>query len=111
MPRRATDLANLLVSGGEATTGQYAAHGSGQGGSNGGGGSDVAISDPDEARQKSKIVNLIQIAGDDQVTLKVTVAEVSRTVMKQLGVNLIASPSPMASSSVLKTSHRSWAKR
>jgi len=89
--KRATDLATLLVSGGEATTGQYALTASGQGGSNGGGGSDVAISNPDEARQTSKIVNLIQIAGEDQVTLKVTVAEVSRTVMKQLGVNLIAS--------------------
>ncbi|PSH64228.1 MULTISPECIES: type II and III secretion system protein family protein [Phyllobacterium] len=89
--KRASDLANLLVSGGEATTGQYALTASGQGGSNGGGGSDVAISDPDEARQRSKIVNLIQIAGDDQVTLKVTVAEVSRSVMKQLGVNMIAS--------------------
>ncbi|CAN7622154.1 type II and III secretion system protein family protein [Phyllobacterium sp. LjRoot231] len=89
--KRASDLANLLVSGGEATTGQYALTASGQGGSNGGGGSDVAISNPDEARQTSKIVNLIQIAGEDQVTLKVTVAEVSRTVMKQLGVNLIAS--------------------
>ncbi|PSH68462.1 pilus assembly protein CpaC [Phyllobacterium brassicacearum] len=87
--KRASDLANLLVSGGEATTGQYAITASGQGGSNGGGGSDVAISDPDEARQTSKIVNLIQIAGEDQVTLKVTVAEVSRTVMKQLGVNLV----------------------
>lgn len=89
--KRASDLANLLVSGGEATTGQYAITASGQGGSNGGGGSDVAISDPDEARQTSKIVNLIQIAGDDQVTLKVTVAEVSRTVMKQLGVSMVAS--------------------
>ncbi|WP_370631989.1 type II and III secretion system protein family protein [Phyllobacterium lublinensis] len=89
--KRASDLANLLVSGGEATTGQYAITASGQGGSNGGGGSDVAISDPDEARQKSKIVNLIQIVGEDQVTLKVTVAEVSRSVMKQLGVNMIAS--------------------
>jgi pilus assembly protein CpaC len=87
--KRASDLANLLVSGGEATTGQYALTASGQGGSNGGGGSDVAISNPDEARQTSKIVNLIQIIGEDQVTLKVTVAEVSRTVMKQLGVNLV----------------------
>jgi pilus assembly protein CpaC len=87
--KRATDLATLLVTGGEATTGQYALTASGQGGSNGGGGSDVAISDPDEVRQKSKIVNLIQIIGEDQVTLKVTVAEVSRTVMKQLGVNLV----------------------
>ncbi|MDR6633243.1 pilus assembly protein CpaC [Phyllobacterium sp. 1468] len=85
--KRATDLATLLVSGGEATTGQYQQTAV----SGGAGGTSVVIGDQDEARQKSKIVNLIQIAGDDQVTLKVTVAEVSRTVMKQLGVNLIAS--------------------
>ena len=84
--KRATDLATLLVSGGEATTGQYQQTAV----SGGAGGTSVVIGDLDEARQKSKIVNLIQIAGDDQVTLKVTVAEVSRTVMKQLGVNLVA---------------------
>ena len=42
-----------------------------------------------QERRVSKIVNLLQIIGDDQVTLKVTVAEVSRSVMKQLGVNMI----------------------
>lgn len=85
--KRASDLANLLVSGGEATTGQYSQTSV----SAGGGGTSVVVGDQDEARQKSKIVNLIQITGEDQVTLKVTVAEVSRTVMKQLGVNLIGS--------------------
>ncbi|SDO37614.1 pilus assembly protein CpaC [Phyllobacterium sp. OV277] len=86
--KRATDLATLLVTGGEATTGQYS-----QNSVTGGSGTSVIIGNQDEARQKSKIVNLIQIAGEDQVTLKVTVAEVSRTVMKQLGVNLVASGS------------------
>ena len=85
--KRASDLANLLVSGGEATTGQYSQTSV----SAGGGGTSVVVGDQDEARQKSKIVNLIQITGEDQVTLKVTVAEVSRTVMKQLGVNMVAS--------------------
>src|SRR5690606_25573453 len=83
--KRAVDLANAFVTGGEATTGQYsqtAAGGSAQSG--------VDINNPDSERQKSAIINLLQIIGDDQVTLKVTVAEVSRTVMKQLGVNLIA---------------------
>ncbi|TJW40567.1 MAG: type II and III secretion system protein family protein, partial [Mesorhizobium sp.] len=47
----------------------------------------------DSERRVSQIVNLLQIIGDDQVTLKVTVAEVSRSVMKQLGVNLIGSGS------------------
>lgn len=84
--KRAVDLATIFVSGGEATTGQYsqtAAGGSAQGG--------VDINNPDQERRTSKIVNLLQIIGDDQVTLKVTVAEVSRSVMKQLGVNMIGS--------------------
>ncbi|MFC3327492.1 type II and III secretion system protein family protein [Mesorhizobium cantuariense] len=86
--KRAVDLATIFVSGGEATTGQYsqtAAGGSSQSG--------VDINNPDQERRTSKIVNLLQIIGDDQVTLKVTVAEVSRSVMKQLGVNMVGSGS------------------
>ncbi len=41
----------------------------------------------------SKIVNLIIVRGRDQVMLKVTVAEMDRTVLKQLGVNLNGSVS------------------
>ncbi len=83
---RAAQLAQVFVSGGEATTGQYsqtAAGGAAAGG--------VDINNPDQERRVSQIVNLLQIIGEDQVTLKVTVAEVSRSVMKQLGVNLLAS--------------------
>ncbi|QND66875.1 type II and III secretion system protein family protein [Mesorhizobium loti] len=86
--KRAEQLANMFVSGGEATTGQYsqtAAGGSAQSG--------VDINNPDQERRTSQIVNLIQIIGDDQVTLKVTVAEVSRSVMKQLGVNMVGAGS------------------
>lgn len=84
--KRAVDLATIFVSGGEATTGQYSQTAAG-GSANGG----VDINNPDAERRVSKIVNLLQIIGDDQVTLKVTVAEVSRSVMKQLGVNMIGS--------------------
>lgn len=84
--KRAVDLATIFVTGGEATTGQYSQTAVG-----GGRDSGVAINNPDESRQRSQIVNLLQIIGDDQVTLKVTVAEVSRTVMKQLGVNMVGS--------------------
>ncbi|MFI0844069.1 type II and III secretion system protein family protein [Mesorhizobium sp. IMUNJ 23232] len=83
--KRAADLANIFVTGGEATTGQYSQTASG-----GSSDSGVAIDNPDQERRVSQIVNLLQIIGEDQVTLKVTVAEVSRTVFKQLGVNLIA---------------------
>ena len=82
--KRAVDLANAFVTGGEATTGQYSQTAAG-GSSNGG----VDINNPDSERQKSAIINMLQIIGEDQVTLKVTVAEVSRSVMKQLGVNMI----------------------
>lgn len=81
---RAAQLAQIFVTGGEATTGQYALTASG-----GDAAAGVAIDNPDAQRQRSRIVNLIKIIGEDQVTLKVTVAEVSRSVMKQLGVNLV----------------------
>jgi pilus assembly protein CpaC len=83
--KRAADLAQIFVSGGEATTGQYSQ--TAAGGSSDGG---VQIDNPDSQRRTSRIVNMLQIVGEDQVTLKVTVAEVSRNVMKQLGVNMIA---------------------
>lgn len=81
---RAAALAEAFVTGGEATTGQYSQTAAG-GSVNGG----VDIDNPDSERQVSAIINLIKIIGEDQVTLKVTVAEVSRSVMKQLGVNMI----------------------
>lgn len=82
---RAAQLATIFVSGGEATTGQYSQTAAGGGASNG-----VDIDNPDSERRTSQIVNMLKIIGEDQVTLKVTVAEVSRTVMKQLGVNMLA---------------------
>ncbi|MAW89238.1 MAG: pilus assembly protein CpaC [Phyllobacteriaceae bacterium] len=89
--QRAQQLATIFVSGGEATTGQYATTATGVGTS--GGGADVDISNPDSERRTSRIVNLLKIVGEDQVTLKVTVAEISRTVMKQLGVRALAAGS------------------
>ncbi|WP_246673146.1 type II and III secretion system protein family protein [Mesorhizobium sp. B2-4-14] len=86
--KRAVELASALVAGGEATTGQYSQTAAGGSASSG-----VAINNPDSARQKSTIINLLKIVGEDQVTLKVTVAEVSRSVMKQLSMNLVASGS------------------
>ncbi len=84
--KRAEQLANAFVTGGEATTGQYSQTAAG-GSSNSG----VDINNPDSQRQRSAIINMLQIMGEDQVTLKVTVAEVSRNVMKQLNVGILAS--------------------
>jgi pilus assembly protein CpaC len=83
--KRAEQLAGAFVRGGEATTGQYSQTAAG-GSSNSG----VAINNPDRSRRSSEIINMLEILGEDQVTLKVTVAEVNRSVMKQLGVNLVA---------------------
>lgn len=80
---QAARLAEIFLTGGEATTRVTTATSD-----NGG---DAAISA--EARQKSKIVNMLNIDGEDQVTLKVTIAEVSRQVLKQLGFNLAAGAS------------------
>ncbi|SIQ77532.1 pilus assembly protein CpaC [Rhizobium sp. RU20A] len=71
----AVSLARAFIKGGEATTRSITVSGSD------GGTGDIFA----EARQQSQIVNMLKIQGEDQVTLKVTVAEVSRQVMKQLG--------------------------
>ncbi|MEP3437776.1 MAG: type II and III secretion system protein family protein [Hoeflea sp.] len=73
---QAARLAEIFLTGGEATTRVTTATSEG---------GDAAISAED--RQKSQIVNLLKIDGEDQVTLKVTIAEVSRQVLKQLGFN------------------------
>ncbi|MDK1377436.1 MULTISPECIES: type II and III secretion system protein family protein [unclassified Sinorhizobium] len=73
---KAVDLARAFLKGGEATTRNITAQGNN-------GDADIFAED----RQSSQIVNLLTIEGDDQVTLKVTVAEVSRQVLKQLGFN------------------------
>ena len=56
-------------------------------------GSTIIITSSGSGDSSSSVINLLKILGDDQVTLKVTVAEISRTVMKQLGVNLFANGS------------------
>jgi pilus assembly protein CpaC len=81
---RAAQLAEAFLKGGEATTRKETASGTG-------GDSSVALFA--EARQTSQIVNLLQIEGEDQVTLKVTVAEIKRSVLKQLGFDNLVSNS------------------
>ncbi len=73
---QAERLAEIFLTGGEATTRNITATSTG---------GDAAIFA--EARQRSKIVNMLRIDGEDQVMLKVTIAEVSRQILKQLGFN------------------------
>ncbi len=76
---RAVSLAQAFIKGGEATTRSRTAtsESSGEG----------AVAIYNENRQTSQIVNMLTIEGDDQVTLKITVAEVRREILKQLGFN------------------------
>lgn len=83
---RAVELARVFVTGGEATTNQFDTQAQ-----NNGTGTTIVFEDDD--RQSSQIVNLLQIDGEDQVHLKVTVAEIQRTIVKQLGINLTAASS------------------
>jgi pilus assembly protein CpaC len=39
-------------------------------------------------RHKEKVINMIAVEGEEQVMLQVVVAEVQRSIMKQLGINL-----------------------
>ncbi len=41
-----------------------------------------------QANKFKHVINMLSVDGDDQVMLKVTVAEVNRTVLKQFGINL-----------------------
>lgn len=85
---RAQQLAQAFLKGGEATTRTETATGTG-------GTNSVALFA--ENRQSSQIVNLLQIEGEDQVTLKVTVAEIKRSVLKQIGFdNLVSNSSGLS---------------
>lgn len=73
--QQAIDMANAFV--GQSTSGGGAST-QGQG---------VSISFGGASTTTGKVLNSITIRGKDQVMLKVTVAEVQRTVLKQLGID------------------------
>jgi pilus assembly protein CpaC len=77
---QAEKLAEIFVKGGEATTRNSTASSNSTTG-------DTEVAMFNEERQSSQIVNMLTIEAEDQVTLKVTIAEVSRSVVKQLGFN------------------------
>jgi pilus assembly protein CpaC len=58
--------------------------------------SDIAsrfIVSPDaqqNARHEKKVINMLAVEGEEQVMLRVTVAEVQRSLLKQFGINLAA---------------------
>ena len=89
--RRAADLANAFVNGGRNSQAQQDRDsGSGSASSGAGGTSVVFSADPSETRRTSTVINMLKIEGEDQVHLKVTIAEVNRSAIKQLGVDWAA---------------------
>ncbi|MFN7104241.1 MAG: type II and III secretion system protein family protein [Pseudorhizobium sp.] len=90
---QATKLATIFLKGGEATTRTEVATSPGTG--------DGAVALFAEGRQQSQVVNLLAIEGEDQVTLKVTVAEIRREVLKQLGFDNSFTRQPSGTSSGL----------
>jgi pilus assembly protein CpaC len=82
--RRAQDIANIFANGGAKAQG---GGGGGSASTGSGGGTSISISAVAQEVPQSNIVNLLQIEGEDQVHLKVTVAEVNRNAIKQLGVD------------------------
>jgi pilus assembly protein CpaC len=85
--RRAQDIANIFANGGaNSSAGKTQTSGSGSSGT----GSYAVNITTASASQKpeSQVINLLTIEGEDQVHLKVTVAEVQRNIAKQLGIEM-----------------------
>ncbi len=85
---RAESLASIFLTGGGASA--SAARLAARRANLNNGSNNIIITTVNNESSSSGVVNLLQILGDDQVTLKVTVAEISRVVMKQLGVSTVA---------------------
>ncbi len=73
--RRAQDIADIFANGGSNSNAGKSQSAS-QGGSSASGDT------------KSQVINLLTMEGEDQVHLKVTVAEVQRNIVKQLGIEM-----------------------
>ncbi len=82
--RRASEIANIFANvgaAGQPDAGQPGAETVDAGGIN------ISLGDPSGEGRQSRVVNLLTIEGEDQVFLKVTVAEISRNTVKQLGID------------------------
>ena len=93
--RRAQDIANIFANGGANSGGGKSPSSSSTSGGGGSGSSSGGISlsmtttsSAGGPAPTSQVVNLLTIEGEDQVHLKVTVAEVERNIAKQLGIQM-----------------------
>ncbi len=83
--RRAQDIANIFANGG-AQAQASSSSGSSTPSAGATGAVSISVSSGSSQPPTSSVINLLTIEGEDQVHLKVTVAEVQRNIAKQLGV-------------------------
>ena len=93
--RRAEDVANIFANGGANSNVGKSQSTSQSAGAPGGGSGSLSVnlttsSSSDNNKVKSQVINLLTIEGEDQVHLRVTVAEVQRNIAKQLGIDMAA---------------------
>ena len=86
--QKALDIASGFVNDSSASASGTAPSASA---SNGGGGAPGGSAGKSSMSPQGKVVNALTIRGADQVSLRVTVAEIRRDIIKQLGVNLSGS--------------------
>ena len=100
---KAAQIAGIFIKGGEATQNNNNANAN----ANTGGISLILGED----RPESSIVNLLQIDGEDQVMLKVTIAEISRSIVNSLElIRTIIIPLAVSVSANSETIHLLWVK-
>ena len=82
---RAGDIAAQFAA---ANKNLFSGGGAGAGGGLSGAAAAVSGAGGGGAQGSKPVINLVSVEGEDQVMLKVTVAEIQRSVLKQFGVNL-----------------------
>jgi pilus assembly protein CpaC len=87
--QKALDIANGFVNDSSPSgQGTSISISNGSGGANGQGGGAPGGSSGKSSSPQGRVINALTIRGADQVSLHVTVAEIRREIIKQLGVNL-----------------------
>ncbi|MCC6983699.1 MAG: type II and III secretion system protein family protein [Bauldia sp.] len=84
---RASDLADIFANGGANSNTQPNRDNSQSASGNG----ITFVIEDEEDQPQSRVVNLLVIEGQDQVQLRVTVAEINRNIVKQLGIDIESS--------------------
>ena len=91
LKRRSTSRTASSMTSPPSTQGATVSISNGSSGGNGAGGGAPAAPPASPNCPRGRVINALTIRGADQVSLRVTVAEIRRDIIKQLGVNLSGS--------------------